>query len=422
MRVADVPCVFCGGLCDDLVIDVENNVVRKVVHGCALSQGKFLNHEMNASFPAIRKDGELVRVTLDEAIGEAADILRSAQYPLVYGLSNTETGAIRKCVELAEICGATIDSTSSVCHGPTSLAVHSVGSVRASLGEVKNRADFLIFWGCNPAEAHPRHYTRYSVNPEGLFRRQRRERFLTVVDIRETPSNARADMSLVVDQGHDFELLSALRASIKGYGISDTAGIRKQDIEMLAQKMKTCRFGVFFWGLGLTMTSGKDKNIEAAASLVRDLNEYTKFVMTPMRGHFNVTGAGAVLLWQTGYPNSVNFSRGYPVYNPGEFSVSDVLARKEPDCALIVASDPISHLPRAAAEHLARIPTIIIDPKITMTSLIAKVQIPSATAGISAEGSAYRMDGLALRLKKLVSCEYPSDAEILQKIINGVRG
>ena len=32
-----------------------------------------------------------------------------------------------------------------------------------TLGEVKNRADLLIYWGGNPAECHPRHFTRYTL-------------------------------------------------------------------------------------------------------------------------------------------------------------------------------------------------------------------------------------------------------------------
>ncbi len=103
MKFTDVPCVFCGGLCDDLAVEIEDVLIKKVTRGCALSQGKFLSHTQNVSHPAIRKNGELVRVALDDAIDEAAAILKRARYPLIFGLSNTETGALRKCVELAEM-------------------------------------------------------------------------------------------------------------------------------------------------------------------------------------------------------------------------------------------------------------------------------------------------------------------------------
>ena len=100
--------------------------------------------------------------------------------------------------------------------------------------------------------------------------------------------------------------------------------------------------------------AGSDAIIIAAA----DLNEFTHFVAKPVRGHGNVTGADNVVSWQTGYPFGVNFNRGYPRFNPGEFTTSDVLARGETDAAMIIASDPASNFSRRAIEHLAKIPVI----------------------------------------------------------------
>src|SRR5262249_59810491 len=91
---------------------------------------------------------------------------------------------------------------------------------------------------------------------------------------------------------------------------------------------------------GLSMTRGKHLNVEAALALARDLNEFTRFYAKPMRGHGNVTGADNVVSWQTGYPFGVSLGRGYPRFNPGEFTTSDTPARREPDAALTLASDP----------------------------------------------------------------------------------
>ena len=66
-------------------------------------------------------------------------------------------------------------------------------------------------------------------------------------------------------------------------------------------------------------------------------------------------------------------------------------------------------------------PVIQIDPYENPTTLLAEVVIPSAIAGVECEGTAYRMDGVALRMKKLVNSPYPSDEEILNGIIESVR-
>ena len=99
------------------------------------------------------------------------------------------------------------------------------------------------------------------------------------------------------------------------------------------------QFGAILFGMGLTMTRGKHLNSEAVLALARDMNKHTRWVAKPMRGHGNVTGADNVVSWSTGYPFGVNMNRGYPRFNPGEFTTSDVLARGEADAALVYATD-----------------------------------------------------------------------------------
>jgi formylmethanofuran dehydrogenase subunit B len=171
----------------------------------------------------------------------------------------------------------------------------------------------------------------------------------------------------------------------------------------------------------LTQTRGKHFNPTAAFLLVRALHRHTKFALMPMRGHGNVTGIDNVLAWQTGYPFGVNFSLGYPRFNPGEYTVVDVFSRGEADAALIVASDPVSSLPDRAARRLAQVPTITLDAHESETSRIARVAFTTATAGIHAEGTVYRMDNIPIQLRKVLFSPYPSDEEVLGRLLTRVQ-
>lgn len=282
----------------------------------------------------------------------------------------------------------------------------------------------MIFWGANPAESHIRHPNRYSVWPAGLFTPGgRKDRKVVVVDIRPTPTAKLADVFLQIKPGQDFEALTVLRSLIKGVAPSlgpakeaEVAGVPLASWQQLAELMQTCRYGVAFFGIGLTMSRGRDLNIELLLTVVRELNQRTRFYALPMRGHGNVTGANQVLAWQSGFPFATNFSRGYPRYNPGEFSVVDLLARQEVDVALIIATDPGAHLPRAAVRHLESIPTIVIDPHCNLTTPWARVVIPVAPAGVGAAGTFYRMDNVPIRVRKLVDFSFPTDEEVLRLI------
>ena len=300
------------------------------------------------------------------------------------------------------------------------------GKVTCTLGEVKNRADFMIYWGGNPADCHPLHFTRYTLTPKGKFVPEgRKGRTMVLVDVRETPSVRFADLFLQVRPGKDFEMVTTLRALLKGRQVDEArvaeTGLTLEQLRDLVERMKRARFGVLFFGMGLSMTRGKHMNSAAVLTLVAELNAFTKFVAMPMRGHGNVTGADVVMRWSTGFPFGVNLSRGYPRFNPGEFSTIDVLVRGDNDAALILGADPGATMPQPAIDHLARIPTIVLDPKVTHTSRLARVHITTAATGISAPGTVYRMDEVPLPLKPILHSPYPTDEEVIRRIHEKVK-
>ena len=474
--VKSVTCPVCGSLCDDIELTIDNNEIVKVKNGCAMSESKFLGYKSHHRIktPLIRKDGELKPISIDEAVHKAAEILADSHYPIMYGWSSTSSEAQRIGVELAEEIGGIMDNTAVVCHGPSILGVQEVGIPTCTLGQIRHRADLIIYWGCDPWSAHPRHLERYTSFTEGRFAKsdwkaylqkvkaqagkkklqslqrggfvkfnpriqtpqecsisgppqtlKKEGRKLVVIDVRKTMTAEVADYFIQVEPNKDYELMQALRALVRDQelDVEKVAGVPIEYLEEIADALISCEFGVIFFGMGLTQSAGKFRNIEVAISLIRDLNKRTKFAIMPMRGHFNVTGANVVSSWQSGYPFSVDFSLGYPRYNPGETSSMDVLLRGESDASLVIAADPVANFPKKAVEHMVKKPLIVIDPHMNATAMLGDVVIPSAFVGIEVEGTAYRMDHVPLPLKKVV--EPPEgilpDEDILKRILEEVR-
>lgn len=418
--VENSTCTFCGCVCDDMIltVDLDEKKIIKAKNACILGRAWYAEHTIEEA-PAALINGK--EASVEDAVEEAARILAHAKFPITYGLSDTTCEAQRQAVAISDIIRGNIDTTTSVCHGPSGLAFQGVGESTMTLGEVKNRADLVIYWGGNPAESHPRHFGRYAVTAKGMFTPGgKKDRTVVLVDVRRTPSTPAANIFIQIKPGKDFELLWALRALVKGRhvdpSIADTTGVSLETMGDLVDKMKNCRYGVLFFGMGLTMTRGRHFNSGALLALATDLNEFTHFVAKPVRGHGNVTGADNVVSWQTGFPFGVNFSRGYPRFNPGEFTTVDTLSRGEADAAMIIASDPAANFPKAAIEHLRKIPVIALDTKNTATTGLARVAFRTATYGINTGGTVYRMDDVPITLRPAFESPFPTDEEILKAI------
>jgi formylmethanofuran dehydrogenase subunit B len=184
----------------------------------------------------------------------------------------------------------------------------------------------------------------------------------------------------------------------------------------LLDRMLRCRWGVVFFGFGLSRAPLGHRSVEALLRLVTELNGHTRFYVRRMRGSGDVAGADSVLAWQTGYPFSVNLARGYPRYNPGEYAGETVLARGEADACLLVGSYGVRRFSEAARAHLARIPTIVLDPLVTESALTPTIRFMTAIYGIHLPGTAYRMDEVPIPLRAVLPARHPSDAEVLDAI------
>jgi formylmethanofuran dehydrogenase subunit B len=417
--IVAVPCTVCGVVCDDLRVTVDGGRIVAAEGACDLSRPRLLGQ--NATSPAVAEIGG-EPAPLDEAIDRAADILRAARSPLLYGLSRSTTEGQRAAVELAEVLGGTIDTTAATGHAPSLTALQQVGESTCSLGEVRQRADLVIYWGCDPVTTHPRHIERYAPPRPG--------RTTVVVDVRETATARFADVFVQLPPDRDWETLWQVRDLVqversRGSGPMPAlaaSGPLQSTARQLADLMLGARFGIVFFGGGLIQGPLAHRNVEALLQLITDLNDRTRFYARRMRRFGDIAGADSVLTWQTGYPFGVNFGRGFPRYNPGEFSAPAMLARREVDACLFVGSETSAEFPPAAIEHLGEIPVIALESPETRTMVPPTVRFTTAVYGVHRPGTAYRMDEIPIPLKVLLPTEYPSDGEVLTRLLARVRG
>ncbi|MBQ6218235.1 MAG: formylmethanofuran dehydrogenase subunit B [Methanosphaera sp.] len=422
-EVKNCCCSYCGNNCDDLTYLLKNHKIVGVRHACRLGASKIINdQDQRLLFPMIRnEEGILEETTWDIALDKTAKLLHESIRPLFYGWGETSVEAIKKGIKIAEITGSVMDNQSTICHGTSIQAFQNVGHPVMTLGEVKNRADVIIYLGTNPMDDHPRHLSRYTTFPQGFFRKNgRQDRKIITIDPKFTNTAKVSDEWIQFNVDEDYLLFNALRTILKGEKITEekVAGVPIEHLENLIKTMKNAEYGALFFGLGVSQTLAKQRNVDILIQLVEDLNRYSKWSMLPMRGFFNVNGFNIALTSETGYPYGVDFSRGYPRFMVGETTTIDLLNRREPDFFMAVSADPGVQFPGYTIQHLVNIPTIQVDTHWGPYTELADIVLPSTRVGVETEGTGYRMDSIPLFMKKVINkpenCH--SDEWIMQNI------
>ncbi|MBX3442347.1 MAG: formylmethanofuran dehydrogenase subunit B [Planctomyces sp.] len=418
--MTDVACTVCGCVCDDLVVHVEGERLGDVERACPLAEPWFAALRECGAGQHFLGDRE---TDFPAAVAAAADILRRSDAPLIYGLSRSSTAGQRAAVKLADRLGGVIDTTASVCHGPSIMAIQEAGEATCSLGEVRQRADLVLFWGANPAVSHPRHLERYSGEPVSEFLPNgRADRRIVVIDSQSTATAELADEFVQVEAGRDFELIWALRLALRGDWLpaGTWGGVDSKAVRRLASRLVDCRYGVVFFGLGLAQSRLGHRTVEALLRLVADLNAQTRFSARRLRIPGDVTGADSVLCWQTGFAFGVDLRRGWPRYNPGEYTANELLERREVDAALIIGSESLSGFSPAALYTLRGLPTIVLDSPHVRPAIDAAVRFTTAVYGVHAAGTAYRMDEIPIPLRALCASDLPTDDQVLAALLDAL--
>jgi formylmethanofuran dehydrogenase subunit B len=422
MRERAATCAGCGCGCDDIEVAVVDEALERVTGTCRLGDHWFAERTADAP-PVARVDGR--DVDIPEAIAVSAAILSEARLPLVCGLGQTDCETQRAAVALAEAVGAVIDPAGPPGDGVAGAASQAVGLSTATFGDVRDRAELVVAWRADPVTSNPRLLPRLRLDRAGRADGDSdRERSLVVVDAHRTATADEADSFIELAPELDFEALWAMRGLVRGAPLDrDLAARLPLDaLGQLADRLRACGYGAMLYGAGLAATGAGYVNALALLALVRDLARIAHIVALPLRHDGNARGAEDVLAWQTGYPSAVSFARGHPRAQPGEFSAADVLGRGETDAALVVGFDALAHLPPTAADHMRRIPTIVVAPRATETAAAARVAFGTAAGGVYREGTAHRMDGVPVPLRAPLTSPRAGDGEVLAAIAARIAG
>lgn len=401
----NVTCPFCSLLCDDLSIRARAMRLEVSANACKLARQGF-----GSPLPAAEASIAGIAAPVEQAVKRAAWLLQKSRKPLIAGLG-TDVDGIRAALQLAEKTDA------ALLHSGENQSLHNLkalqarGGITATLAEVKNRADVVIFIGNNVSGDYPRFIERFINTPHSLFAGQNRKlAYLGRPGRTELTGCDHHEPVVVSGQGNeiadDLALLRALPADGQLLDFRKIPAAKIRKLKQVAGMITDAQYGVLVWSPAALPQDQADLIISSAHELLRDLNARQRFAGLSLGGSNGGASWQSVATWQTGFPAAVNFNRGRP--SGGGIHTADV------DSLLWISGFT------EAAPPALDVPTVILSPYRAGAS-DADVYIPTGVPGIDHAGALFRTDGvISLPLKKLRDCGVRSAAQVIRRIVEEI--
>jgi len=397
--IAHVTCLGCGCACDDIDVVVRDDRIVAAHNACALGAQWFGNGQVPSRSGVDGRDAGV-----DEALASAARLLSSASRPLVYLAPGNSCETQGTAAAIADLLRARLDSVTSSTAAPFVLSAQERGFASATLGEIRNRADVVVFWAVDLDARYPRFASRYAPEPAGTHVPDGREsRTVIAIDVGKATSITRADRRVAIDPSDELAVLTALQAIARSTEAGSKArpaltGKAWDTARDLAPTLLAARYlAVIYDAEPDERDARSTQRFDALAGVAQALNDSTRCAGIAIRAGGNRSGADAVLTSQTGYPMAVDFGRGSPRYSPYD-------APGQADVALVLGDASLLPPDVLAAMSSSRVRTIVIGPRASESPLgTGAVVIDTGVDGIHTSGTALRTDDVPLPLRAVLA-------------------
>jgi len=392
--VENAVCLGCGCACDDIGVVVEGARIVEARNACALGLRWFGDGSLPGAVLGGRSNA------IEDVVGEIAELLHSARAPLVYLAPDLTSEAQRAAVAIADQLHAFVDGVTSATASAGILAAQRRGRAGATLGEIRNRADVLVFWAVDPARSYPRFQSRYAPDPAGVHvPNGRADRTVIAVDVGSQRGPDDADVRIQMTAEEESLFLASLRGYLAGRTLGGASIVAR--VTELAARLNRARYAVIVTDAESVPedVATPARRADSLIALTQSLNAATRGSLCALRAGGNRNGADTVLTWQTGFPMAVDFSRGAPRYTPEDAALSR-LARGAFDAVLLVGAT--NALPDAVASAIQGVRTIAIGPRASESAVHASIRIDTGVASIHESGLAFRTDDIPLPLRAVL--------------------
>jgi len=401
-----VTCLGCGCGCDDLTVRISAGRIAGISPPCPLANRWFGDGTVPGK---ILVEGR--PATIEQAIDAGAATLTGAGRPVVLIAPDLTTEAQRAAIAVGDALRAEVDGATSDSAAAGILVAQRRGRAAASLGEIRNRADVVLFWAVDPRDRYPRYLERYAAAATATHVRRRA---LLSVSVGADRGPETSEIEAAFTPGEEVDALAVMQATVRGQRLGELPE-RLRPAATIAERLLQGTYVAVVHDAEPGREKRDAQRTESLVALTQALNGPTRAALSSLRAGGNRSGAEAALTWQTGYPMRVSFREGHPRARSGRSGL-DRLRSGEADAVLVAGSIAVMEGPGLA---LDRCPCVVIGPGASAVTG-ARVAIDTGIAGIHEPGTGYRMDDVPLPLSPVL--EGPRTAvQTLDLLLNALR-
>jgi formylmethanofuran dehydrogenase subunit B len=321
-------CTVCPLLCDDIL-----PAAGRYAHACDAGVAAFAAAAHAGQGPAACHDG--AALLLPAAIDRAAAAIVGARRVLVTGLADATLESVTLACDLAEVVGAAVDAGDAETAQAAGPTVARIGGVTADWEELRDRANLVVFWFCDPHDTHPRFVERF-VDPLPAGAATRRTIAVgpaPVLAAGPTHEHLALPESAAIDAAR---LVQALICDRNPHDHQTAVGAACETVRAAIEAAACVAF---------VTRRGSDPGGLAswsAAGLVQSVAHRRPAFEAPLGAGLagpgaNGTGAAAICTWRYGADGAIAAARRCGAeFLPGESDARRLVARGEVDCVVAV--------------------------------------------------------------------------------------
>jgi formylmethanofuran dehydrogenase subunit B len=306
-----------------------------------------------------------------DALERAAQVLGRARLPVIGGLLTDIAGAAA-AIALAQKLDGVIDHAAGDGLARATQIMHETGGCPASLGEARNRADFIVLVGASPLKRDPKLLDTLFPKEAGLPRPGNNARELILLGCEAPSVPASIPVTKVAPGSVDLPtLVSMLSAALHDHRTGADGGETEAKLTAIAERLRTGAFPVFV----ISPCDLDEHVLRTVLGMVRHLCLTTRAATLSLPAPGNGDGVNLCSAWTCGVPVRTRFTHGLPEHDPWRYAAKRLIESGEADALLWVDA-----LAMGDAQRPHGVPTVVLsatgDAAATTGDVVIKVGRP----------------------------------------------